>query len=154
MLAPRFVSEVSVCGDKPFVRMPNNGKYERSPCQDLIFVAVVEREHLLHSLPIAVLFAKSPVVSPPVHPGDLVVSIDVRRRTSLRNLTPQDVAVRVVNKPARIFFHFDLTFKLPSLLTFDKTGSLWMSRADISQPSNPLLLSLPPTASAFSGSEF
>ena len=134
--------------------MPNNGKYKRIPCQDLFFVPIVEREHLLHSLPIAVLFAKSPVVSPPVHPGDLVVSIDVRRRTSLRNLTPQDVAVRVVNKPARIFFHSDLTFKLPSLLTFDKTGSLWMSRADISQPSNPLLLSLPPTASAFSGSEF
>ena len=42
MLAPWFVSEVSVCGDKPFVRMPNNGKYERIPCQDLIFVAVVQ----------------------------------------------------------------------------------------------------------------
>ena len=42
MLAPWFISEVSVCGDKPFVRMPNNGKYERIPCQDLIFVAVVQ----------------------------------------------------------------------------------------------------------------
>ena len=84
------------------------------------------------------LFAKSPVVSPSVHPGDLVVSIDVRCRTGLWNLTPKDVAVRVVNKPARIFFHFEFTFKLPSLLTFDKTGSLRMSRADISQPSHPL----------------
>ena len=138
MLAPWFISEVSVCGDKPFVRMPNNGKYERSPCQDLIFVAVVEREHLLHSLPIAVLFAKSPKISPSVHPGNLVVSINVRCRTRLWNLTPKDVAVRVVNKPARIFFHFEFTFKLPSLLTFDKTGSLRMSRADISQPSHPL----------------
>ena len=138
MLAPWFISEVSVCGDKPFVRMPNNGKYERIPCQDLIFVAVVEREHLLHSLPIAVLFAKSPKISPSVHPGNLVVSINVRCRTGLWNLTPKDVAVRVVNKPARIFFHFEWTFKLPSLLTFDKTGSLRMSRADISQPSHPL----------------
>ena len=102
------------------------------------YPAFVEREHLLHSLPIAVLFAKSPEISPSVHPGNLVVSINVRCRTGLWNLTPKDVAVRVVNKPARIFFHFEFTFKLPSLLTFDKTGSLRMSRADISQPSHPL----------------
>ena len=79
MLAPWFVSEVRVRRNQPLVRMPDHGKYERLPGKDLLLVAVVEREHLLHSLAVAVHFSKSSIVSSPVHPGNLVVCIDVGR---------------------------------------------------------------------------
>ena len=107
--APWFVTEISVSWNQPLVRMPYNGKYKRIPCQDLFFVPIVEREHLLHSLPVAVEFAKSSIVPPPVHPRYLVVRIDVRRWPCLRDLAPEYVTVWVVDKPARIawiIFHF------------------------------------------------
>ena len=102
MLAPWFVSEVRVRRNQPLVRMPDHGKYERLPGEDLLLVAVVESEHLLHSLAVAVLFSQSSIVSSPVHPSNLVVRIDVCRRACLRNLAPEYVTMWIINKPARI----------------------------------------------------
>ena len=78
--------------------MADDGEYERIPCQDLVLVAQVERQHLLHSLPIAVQFAQPSVVSSSVPAGDLVVQVDVGCGARLWNLAPQDVAMRVVHK--------------------------------------------------------
>ena len=91
--------------------MTDDGEYERIPCQDLVLVAQVEGQHLLHSLPIAVQFAQPAVVSSPVQARDLVVQVDVRRGARLWNLAPQDVAVRVVHKSANKFlFNTKLSF--------------------------------------------
>ena len=81
--------------------MADDGEYERIPCQDLVLVAQVEGQHLLHSLPIAVQFAQPSVVSSSVQARDLVVRVDVRRGARLWNLAPQDVAVRVVHKSVK-----------------------------------------------------
>ena len=78
--------------------MTDDGEYERIPCQDLVLVAQVEGQHLLHSLPIAVQFAQPSVVSSSVQARDLVVRVDVGCGARLWNLAPQDVAMRVVHK--------------------------------------------------------
>ena len=79
MLAPWFVSEVRVRRNQPLVRMPDHGKYERLPGEDLLLVAVVESKHLLHPLAVAVQFSQSSIVPSPVHPGNLVICINVGR---------------------------------------------------------------------------
>ena len=109
--------------------MADDGEYERIPCQDLVLVAQVEGQHLLHSLPIAVQFAQPSVVSSPVQARDLVVRVDVRRGARLWNLAPQDVAVRVVHKSVN---EKTCSTKLSQLFspphfTLDKADSLWMS---------------------------
>ena len=81
--------------------MADDGEYERIPCQDLVLVAQVEGEHLLHSLPIAVQFAQPSVVSSSVQSCDLVVRVDVGCGARLWNLAPQDVAVGVVHKSVK-----------------------------------------------------
>ena len=81
--------------------MTDDGEYERIPCQDLVLVAQVEGQHLLHSLPIAVQFPQPSVVSSSVQARDLVVQVDVGCGARFWNLAPQDVAVRVVHKSVK-----------------------------------------------------
>ena len=135
--------------------MADDGEYERIPCQDLVLVAQVEGQHLLHSLPITVQLAQPSVVSSSVQARDLVVRVDVRRGTRLWNLAPQDVAVRVVHKSANEkTFSTKLSMFSPPHLTLDKAVSLWMSRANVSESPNSPLLPLFPRPRVFSQVEF
>ena len=135
--------------------MADDGEYERIPCQDLVLVAQVEGQHLLHSLPIAVQFAQPSVVSSSVQARDLVVRVDVRRGARLWNLAPQDVAVWVVHKSVKEnLFNENVKLFSPPHFTLDKAGSLWMSRANISKSPNSPLLPLFPRTRVFSQVEF
>ena len=134
--------------------MPDDGEYERIPCQDLVLVAQVEGQHLLHSLPIAVQFPQPSVVSSSVQARDLVVQVDVRCGARLWNLAPQDVAVRVVHKSVKKTCSTKLSMFSPPHLTLDKAGSLWMSRTNVSKSPNSPLLPLFPRPRVLSQVEF